>query len=145
MHNRENQMHIREIFWGTLAYTFVTFPLAAIWHAVIFNDLYHTFGYFDGEPNFVLGFLTILLQGLVLSFLYPWVNFSSNGIKRGVKYSLTIGIFFWTSHVLAFVAKQVVENSPSFVAMESFYLLMQFVIYGVLIGMIYRKVLEKSA
>jgi len=130
---------------GTLAYTLVTFPLAVIWHVVLFEDKYHAFGYFEGEPSFVLGLLTIIIQGFVLSFLYPFVKFKGQGIIRGLKYSLLIGVFFWSSHVLAFVAKQVVDSSFSFVAMESFYLLLQFGIYGLLIGKIYGKVLEQNA
>jgi len=130
---------------GTLAYTLVTFPLAVLWHVVLFEDKYHAFGYFEGEPSFVLGLLTIIIQGFVLSFLYPFVKFKGQGIIRGLKYSLLIGVFFWSSHVLAFVAKQVVDSSFSFVAMESFYLLLQFGIYGLLIGKIYGKVLEQNA
>ena len=130
---------------GTLAYTLVTFPLAVIWHVVLFEDKYHSFGYFEGEPSFVLGLLTIIIQGFVLSFLYPYVKFKGYGIGRGLKYSLLIGVFFWSSHVLAFVAKQVVDSSLSFVAMESFYLIIQFGVYGLLIGKIYGKVLEQNA
>lgn len=127
---------------GTLAYTLVTFPLAVIWHVFLFEEKYHSFGYFEGEPSFVLGLLTIIIQGYVLSFLYPYVKFKGQGIMRGLKYSLLIGVFFWSSHVLAFVAKQVVDSSLSFIVMESFYLLVQFGVYGLLIGKIYAKVSE---
>lgn len=130
---------------GTLAYTLVTFPLAVIWHVVLFEEKYHSFGYFEGEPNFALGLLTIIIQGFVLSFLYPYVKFSGQGIIKGLKYSLLIGIFFWSSHVLAFVAKQVVDSSISFVVMESFYLLLQFGIFGIFIGKIYATEKEKNA
>lgn len=130
-------MNYKSTLLGTLAYTLVTFPLAVIWHVVLFKEKYLSFGYFEGEPNFVLGLITIIIQGFVLSFLYPYVKFSGQGIIRGLKYSLVIGIFFWSSHVLAFVAKQVVTSSISFVVMESFYLLLQFSIFGVFIGKIY--------
>ena len=129
---------------GTLAYTLVTFPLAVIWHVVLFEDKYHSFGYFEGEPSFILGLLTIIIQGFVLSFLYPYVKFRGQGFNRGLKYSLLIGVYFWTSHVLAFVAKQVVDSSVLFVVMESFYLLIQFGVYGLLIGKIYRKSFEQN-
>jgi hypothetical protein len=130
---------------GTLSYTLVTFPLAVVWHVVIFEEKYHAFGYFEGEPNFMLGLLTIIIQGYVLSLLYPYVKFKGQGIIRGLKYSLLIGVFFWSSHVLAFVAKQVVDSSLSFIVMESFYLLIQFAIYGLFISKIYSKALEENA
>jgi len=138
-------MNLRSTLLGTIAYTLATFPLAVVWHVLLFEDEYHAFGYFEGEPSFSLGLLTIIIQGGVLSFLYPYVKFTGEGVIRGLKFSYLMGLFFWSSHVLAFVAKQVVDSSFSFVLMESFYLLLQFGIYGVLIGKVYSKVLEKDA
>jgi hypothetical protein len=132
-------LKFKPVFAGTLAYTLITFPLAVVWHILLFEEKYKAFGYFQGDPSILLGFVTILIQGVVLSVLYPYVNFSGNGAVRGLKYSLLIGVFFWSSHVLAFVAKQLIQNAVGFVAMESFYLLLQFGIYGVLIGNIYNK------
>ncbi len=132
-------MNIRAVSLGTLAYTLVTFPLAVVWHVVLFAEQYRAFGYFEGEPSFVLGLLTILIQGFILSFLYCRFNLAGQGIAKGLKYALLMGTFFWTSHVLAFVAKQVVASSLWFVLMESFYLFIQFGIYGILIGIIHSK------
>ena len=132
-------MNYKLVLAGTLAYTLVTFPLAVVWHVILFTDSYTAFGYFEGEPNFLLGLLTIVIQGFVLSFLYPYVNFRGSAIVRGLKFSTVVGVFFWTSHVLAFIAKQVVESSVSYALMESFYLILQFGIYGLLIGLIYNK------
>ena len=89
-------MNYKLILSGTLAYTLVTFPLAVVWHVLLFEETYRVFGYFQGEPSFSLGFATILIQGAVLSSLYPFVNFSGNGPVRGLKYALLIGLFFWT-------------------------------------------------
>jgi len=138
-------MNIKAIIYGTLAYTLTTFPIAVIWHVVLFKDKYQLFGYFEGEPNFILGLLTIIIQGVVLSFLYPYVTFSGKRIIRGLKFSLVVGIFFWSSHVLALLAKQTMESPLVFLVMESFYLLLQFGIYGVLISIIYKEVTPKNA
>ena len=135
----------KSIIYGTLAYAFITFPLAVIWHVVLFKPEYESFGYFEGEPNFALGFLTIIIQGAVLSFLYPLVKLSSNGIVRGLKYSAIVGLFFWTSHVLALLAKQAVSTPLTFLFMESFYLLMQFGIFGLCVGLIFKKQLRVNA
>lgn len=132
-------MKLKATILGTLAYTVVTFPLAVIWHVVIFQSLYNEFGYFDGEPNFLLGLASILIQGVILSSLYPYVSFRGTGLIQGLKYSLCAGAFLWTTHVLAFVAKQTVNGTLSFIAMESFYLFLQFGIYGLLLGVIYSK------
>ena len=39
-------MNLNAILLGTLAYTAVTFPLAVVWHVVLFENLYRSFGYF---------------------------------------------------------------------------------------------------
>ena len=132
-------MKLKPIILGTAAYTLVTFPVAILWHIVLFAKQYQSFNYIEGEPSFILGFTSIFIQGLLLSALYPLVNFTGKPMIRGLKYSMVIGLFFWTSHVLAFVAKQNINNPLAFIVMESFYLSMQFGIYGVLIGLIYRK------
>jgi len=112
---------------------------------VLFKEKYQLFGYFEGEPNFILGLVTIIIQGIILSFLYPYVAFSGKGIIRGLKFSFVIGIFFWSSHVLALIAKQAMESPLIFIAMESFYLLLQFGIFGIFISLIYKKPTHKNA
>lgn len=136
---------MKQVAIGTLGYTVVTFVLAVVWHAVIVEGQYRAFGYIEGEPNFALGFTTILIQGLVLSILYPFVSFKGGSVQSGLRFSLFIGVFFWTSHVLAFVAKQTVNQVPLFIVMESFYVLLQFGAFGVLIGLIYHKALSQTA
>ena len=131
-------MDAKRIALGTAAYTVVTFPIAVLWHVGLFKSLYQSFGYFSGEPSFALGLLAILIQGFVLSSLYPFVQLSGRPIARGLKYSAIVGVFFWTSHVLAFVAKQSLNDAPLFIAMETGYLAIQFAVFGALVGLIYR-------
>ena len=84
-------MNMKKIALGTIAYTFGTFSLAVIWHVVLFEARYQSFGYFEGEPSFVIGFLTILSQVMFLSALFPMVNFAGTGTVRGIRFSLVIG------------------------------------------------------
>ena len=131
-------MDAKRVALGTAAYTVVTFPIAVLWHVGLFKNLYHSFGYFSEEPSFAVGLLTILVQGFILSGLYPLVQLSGRPIARGLKYSAIVGVFFWTSHVLALVAKQALNDAPLFIAMETGYLAIQFGVFGALIGLIYR-------
>lgn len=112
--------------------------LAVVWHVALFEKQYLEFGYFEGEPNFLLGFLTILIQGVILSSLFPRFNLQGSGMSRALKFSFVIGVFFWTSHVLAFLAKQSVQGATAFAAMESLYLVFQFGLFGLILGFIYR-------
>ena len=136
-------MNTKNIVLGTIAYTIGTFSLAVIWHVLLFEAQYRSFGYFEGEPSFIIGFLTIFIQGVVLSALFPMVKLSGTGVARGIKFSLLMGGFFWTSHVLAFVAKQIIRDVELFIAMETIYLALQFGLFGLLIGKIGSRRVER--
>ena len=130
---------LKPIMLGTVLYTGVTFPLAVLWHVVLLKEHYIRFGYFEGDPSFLLGFGAILIQGALLSFLVLHLKLAGSDLRRCIVSSLIIGCFFWTSHVLAFVAKQQVPGALLFVSMETAYLAIQFGIYGVLMGMLLSK------
>jgi len=130
-------MNKRGVLLGRLGYLVVTFPLAVIWHVVLFEPFYRSIHYFSDDPNFALGFLTILIQGFVLSVGFGLVKFEGTSLLRGFKYALMMGLFFWTSHVLASAAKNPLSDTPMFYLGETFYLCMQFGIYGLIIGKAY--------
>jgi glucose uptake protein GlcU len=87
----------------------------------------------------VIGFLTILIQGIVLTYLYNFFSFTGSNLVKSMRYVLIVGLFFWTSHVLALVAKQNVENATQFILMESFYLAIQFGVFGICLAIIHKK------
>ena len=136
-------MHPKKLILGAAAYTVCTFSLAVVWHVLLFKERYESFGYFEGEPNFLVGLLTIVLQGILLCTLFPMLKPTGSSLHRGLKFSLVVGAFFWTSHVLAFVAKQEVPGVSAFIWMESVYLLLQFALFGLVLGAIHRE--RKSA
>lgn len=131
-------MKIKQWLLGTLAYVLLTFPLAVFWHVGLFEDRYRAFGYFEGEPNISLGLLSVVVQASVLTYLYGRIVSSGPWLLTGLRYALLMGLFFWSCHVLAFAAKQSLNEASLFVAMESAYLVLQFGLYGVLLGFIYR-------
>ena len=132
-------MDAKKLFLGTAAYTVCTFSLAVVWHVLLFKERYESFGYFEGEPSFLLGLLSIVLQGILLSALFPMLKPRGGSFWRGIRFACITGAFFWTSHVLAFVAKQQVAGAPAFVLMESLYLALQFGVFGLCIGFIHRE------
>ena len=123
---------------GAAAYTICTFSLAVVWHVLLFRERYESFGYFEGEPDFLVGLLTIVLQGVLLCALFPMLKAEGGSFRRGFKFAFITGAFFWTSHVLAFVAKQEVPGASAFIWMETLYLLLQFGVFGLIVGIIHR-------
>ena len=121
------------------AYPVIVFPLALVWHLGLFNDRYVSFGYFDGAPNIAVGLATMVIQGAVLAVLYPLFRLNGAGIKRPIKFAGLMGTFFWTSHVLAMIAKQNVPQAGAFILMESVYLCLQFGLFALALGFIFRE------
>jgi len=128
---------IRQQIAAAAAYPAIVFPLALVWHLALFKDRYMTFGYFDGEPNIAVGLASMVVQGAVLAAIYPMFQFGRAGFGRAFSFAGLLGLFFWTSHVLALVAKQNVPDAASFVVMETVYLGLQFGLFAVVLGLIF--------
>lgn len=106
--------------------------------------MYEQLGFFGGEPSFAVGFLSILIQGLVLSHFFSLVSVQGSPTVKGLKYAFFMGLFFWTCHVLAFAAKNAGSNTAMFYTFESVYLMLQFGIYGLIIGNVYQRFSDKQ-
>ncbi len=127
-----------KILLAAAGYIVIVFPLALGWHMGLFKEKYESFGYFSGEPNIPVGLATIVIQGVVLALIYPLFHTGSAGFMRAFQFAGLMGLFFWTSHVLALVAKQNVPNAGGFIAMETGYLAVQFGLFALVLGLIYR-------
>ncbi len=129
---------LKQQILAAAAYPLIVFPLAIIWHLVLFKDRYMSFGYFEGEPNIAVGLASMGIQGAVLAAIYPMFRFGRSGLRRAVTFAALLGLFFWTSHVLALVAKQNVPQAGSFILMETLYLCLQFGLFALALGLIFR-------
>lgn len=131
-------MNMSKVLMSAAGYVVMVFPLALVWHLGLFREKYETFGYFSGEPNIAVGLASMVIQGLALAIIYPLFHTGQTGFSRAFKFAGLMGLFFWTSHVLALVAKQNVPNAAGFIAMETGYLTLQFGLFALLLGVIYR-------
>lgn len=129
-----------KILLSAVAYAVIVFPLALGWHVGLFKERYETFGYFSGDPNIPVGLVTIIIQGLAMAMIYPVFHTGSAGFVRAFQFAGLMGLFFGTSHVLALIAKQNVPNAVGFIAMETGYLAIQFGLFALLLGLLYRGV-----
>ncbi len=126
-----------EVLIGTLAYLIATFPLAFFWHMKIFRTKYMAWGYFGEDAKIAFGFLSMILQGVVLSYGYSVLSADHSSMSIGIKYAFVMGLFLWSTHVLAAIAKNSKLRHLEFVAMETIYLAIQFGVYGILISLIF--------
>ncbi|HLD86473.1 MAG TPA: hypothetical protein VJB12_00245 [Candidatus Nanoarchaeia archaeon] len=129
-----------EVLLGTIAYIAVTFPLAIAWHMKVFYKLYKEWHYFGNSPKPIIGLLAIVIQGFVLSYGYGLIDVVHESLFSGLAYSAVMGFFFWTCHVLSYMAKNEKTRQWKFLMMESVYLSVQFGLFGIMIALIHRMI-----
>jgi hypothetical protein len=128
-------------YWlAALAYIFCTFLIAAPWHMVFFKPVYDDLAIFTRtEPLIPLGLASMLMQGLVLSYLYPFFAHGKHSVKTGALFGLLMGVLLASSAVFAEAGKQNVTSLSTWLVLESVYFLFQFTVVGGVMGMIYAK------
>ena len=126
-----------KILFGTIAYLAVTFPLAVLWHMKIFREKYMNWQYFGDDVKPILGLVAMAVQGVVLSYGYSVLQVNHSALLTGICYALVMGVFLWSAHVLATMGKSSKVRHFEFFALETVYLAIQFIVYGVIISYIF--------
>lgn len=133
-------MDMKKYFLAVLGYVVCTFLIAAPWHLVLFKPLYDELAIFTRkEPLIPLGLASMLMQGLVLSYLYPLFAQEKHSIKTGATFGVLMGILLASSAVFAEAGKQNVTSLSTWLLLESVYYLLQFAVVGAVIGVIYQR------
>lgn len=131
-------MDTKKFAWTVVAYVAVSFVLGFTWHLVLFKDAYHGFGVYTREPPiFAFGVGSMVLQGLILAYLYPFMNRGARPVLTGVRFGLLMGAYMWSVTVLAFAAKTHVNALSAFFTLGTLFHLIQFLVAGALIGWIH--------
>jgi hypothetical protein len=85
----------RSSFWlGVAAYLVPTFPIAFIWHLVLFARAYEALGIYRPDPIIPFGFASMVIQGIIFSWAYPRL-FSARGsavFRPGLVYGFALAI-----------------------------------------------------
>lgn len=123
-----------------VAYFVISMAWAYSWHLVLFHDLYVEMGAMQrAEPVFPYGIAAILVQGLVIGYLYPFYGDARGyGILSGIKFNLVAGLLVYSAMGFATAAKFEIEPSATFLAYHTVYQAAQFILTGTALGFIYR-------
>jgi len=121
---------------GALAYIVVTFAVQAVSHFVINTAHYAGVPYLRPEPIFALGIGSMVIQGVVLAWLYPCYYRNGSPVMEGWKFGLLTGSILVSYIALAEPAKYVVPSIPSWITVEAVVGLVQFSLAGIAIGLI---------
>jgi len=131
---------MKRLLFGTLAFIIVSFATQAISHFGINADHYATVSFMRSEPIFALGFLTMLIQGLVLSHLFGIYGNNLYATKTGLVFGLLMSAFFVSYLALVEPSKYQVPNIGAWILVEGVVGLIQFSLFGVVLSLIYRRV-----
>ena len=131
----------RDFWLGFAAYLLPTFPIAFVWHLVLFEQKYHALHIYRDEPVIALGLGSMIIQGAIFSWLFPRVFARGTGsfLKDGLLFGLGAGLLSWLFTTLAVGAKNVMVSVPDFVLLETAFTILQFAIVGPLIALAYRR------
>ena len=131
----------RSLWLGFAAYLLPTFPIAFVWHLVLFEQKYNALKIYRDEPVIAFGLASMIIQGAIFSWLYPRVFPQGSGsfLKDGLLYGLGAGLLSWSFTTLAVAAKNVMASVLDYVLLESAFTILQFVVVGPLIALAYRR------
>ena len=133
---------------SVISYFVLTMIIAVIWHLVLFHAVYKELGAITrDEPIMPFGIMTVFVQALVFSYFYPIYYRSVGGghpVKRGIVYSLFMGLNVYTVMVFATAAKFQIEPVWTFVAYGTVFQLLQFIIVGIAIGLVHGRLLGST-
>lgn len=97
-----------------LAYLVVSFVLGAVWHMVLFKEYYKKLAIYSSieKPRFSFGFSSMLLQGIVFSYIYPLI---------ASPWLFSLGLFMLLTSFMVFAeaGKQNATSLSGFVAIQT--------------------------
>jgi hypothetical protein len=129
-------------FWlGLVAYLLPTFPIAYVWHLVVFAPIYDALGIYRPDPIIPFAFASMVVQGIIFSWAYPRLFPGHGGaiLRPGLSYGFALAALSWSFTTLAVAAKNIMSSVPTYLLLESGFTLLQFAIVGPLIALAHRK------
>ena len=128
------------LWLGIAAYLVPTFPIAFVWHLVLFESQYHSLHIYRADPIIPFGLASMIIQGVILSWAFPRLFAEPRGsfLRDGLFYGLGAGLLSWSFTTLAVAAKHPMASISDFVLLETAFTFLQFLIVGPLIALAYR-------
>ena len=131
---------MKRIVLGTGLFILISFAAQSISHFVINAEHYASITFMRAEPVFILGFLTMIMQGLVLSHFFKIYSGNKFTLKKGFIYGLQLCAFFVSYQALVEPAKYQVPSITSWILVEGSVGVVQFTLFGVLLSMLFKKI-----
>jgi hypothetical protein len=127
--------HILFIF----GYIFVSFLVQGTSHFALFAQHYAEVSILRHEPNFALGFASMVIQGAILSGVFMGSRFNNGKLMDAVRFAWLFGAFLVSYIALAEAGKYSVPSVASWFVVEAGAGAVQFTLAGVILGLVNRK------
>jgi hypothetical protein len=118
-----------------LGYLVPTFALGFVWHLKLFDQYYRDLGIYRPDVIIPFGFLSMVLQGCIFAFVYSKLVTAPGDISSGLGFAAGAALLSWTFTTLAVAAKHPMTSVPRFVAIETAFTAVQFLLVGPLFAL----------
>jgi len=118
----------------------VSFGVQGISHFVINKEHFAEIRFMRAEPMISLGLLVMVIQGLILTLGLTRLTPSGATIRDGFTVSLAFGLFLATYTAIVEPSKYAVPSIPAWMMVEGLAGVIQFSVFGVLLGLIHQKI-----
>ena len=131
---------MRRSVLAVLAYLVPTFVTGFVWHLVLFHSLYQRLEIYRPDPLIPLGLGSMLVQAMLFAWAYP--RLFSTAPQAWGRSALLAGLGFaalsWSFTTLAVAAKHPMTSLPEYVALETGYTILQFLLVAPLMALAWR-------
>lgn len=122
-------------FWlAALAYLVPTFPLGYFWHLSVFADRYHDLAMYRDDVIIPLGLASMVLQALIYAWIYPRLFGDRDWRSGALRFGVVFGVLAWSLAVLPVAAKYRMSSVAGFLALETAFTALQYLIVSPLIA-----------
>lgn len=126
-------------FLSVLAFMVVSFGVQGSSHFAISKGHYGAIDFMRAEPIMPLGLLTMVIQGLILSYALAAWRGTKVSVRDGLAVAGAFGLFLVSYIALVAPAKYTVPSVGSWMMVEGLAGLVQFAIFGILLGLVHKR------
>ena len=125
----------------TLAiYVVVNLSIAVLWHLVLFKEtLAAATPFARAEPIIPLGMAAMVVQGIMLIWLYPRFHRTGSRAKSGLLFGALAGLFLATGAIWVEVGKFEFADGITYLGLETIYEVVSFSALGLVIALRHKK------
>jgi len=123
---------IKRFSLGVLAYLVPTFALGFVWHLILFQRYYDELEIYRKDIIIPFGFLSMLIQAIIFAWIYEKAFAQRSGtlLSRSLAYAALGAVLSWSFTTLAVAAKNVMTSVPNYLAIETAFTVVQWVMVG---------------